>query len=155
MKNAETARPGSGAGLPSTGGDAQRQIARMRAHLIARYKLVAVQGRPEELEHPNGRRVSLGYGSKTIRVRLQEGRDWKERHDFQIAEGWGAVLYAMCDPWFAQLDPKPGMLDIGAGIRQAMGISETRHHAAPEEQAAGRAPVTERRPRPIRDNPQA
>ena len=57
----------------TTGSDVQRQLASMRARLVARYKLVAVSGRPEELEQTStGKRVSLGYGCKTVRVRRQQ-----------------------------------------------------------------------------------
>ena len=85
----------------TTGSDVQRQLASMRARLVARYKLVAVSGRPEELEQTStGKRVSLGYGCKTVRVRKQQGRTWIDRIDLQIAEGWHAEVYAFLDEHF-------------------------------------------------------
>ena len=99
----------------TTGSDVQRQFARMKARLVARYGLAAVSGRPEELVRPGtSRGVSLGYGSKTIRVRLMDGRDWIERHDFQIKDTWQPTLDAMCDAHFgvhkatpATIRPRP------------------------------------------------
>ncbi len=89
----------------STGSEAQAQFGRMMARLVARYGLVAVTGRPEELVLPGTsqgrtRGVSLGYGCRTIRVRLMSGRDWVRTEDFQIEEGWQRDLYAMCDTYF-------------------------------------------------------
>lgn len=89
--------------LTTSGGEAQAQLARMKARLIARYKLEAVPGRPEELAQPGtDRRVSLGYGCKTIRVRGMVGRNWIDEltHDFQIIEGWSNALYSMLDGHF-------------------------------------------------------
>lgn len=86
----------------STGSQVQEQMARMKARLVARYKLAAVPGRAEELvsiELPQ-RGVSLGYGCKTIRVRAMVGRDWVDHADFQIGEGWGSDLYALLDSHF-------------------------------------------------------
>lgn len=61
-------------------------IARLRARLTAKYQLVAVPGRPEELEHSkSGRRVSVVYGGLgSVRIRLQEGRVWGETIDFPL-----------------------------------------------------------------------
>jgi hypothetical protein len=85
----------------TTGSNVQRQMGSMRARLVARYKLVAVPGRPEELEQTRtGKRVSLGYGCKTVRVRKQAGREWLDRIDLQIAEGWHAEVYAFLDAHF-------------------------------------------------------
>lgn len=93
---------------PTTGADAQRQFARMYARLVAQYRLAAVPGRPEELVRPGtSRGVSLGYGCKTIRVRLMLGREWESTRDFQIKDGWAAPLYEFCDAWFEQPKPTP------------------------------------------------
>lgn len=88
--------------LPATtGSDAHHQFSRMMARLVARYQLVVVPGRPEELVRPStSQGVSLGYGCKTIRVRLMVGREWTETADFQIQEGWANDLYSMCDRHF-------------------------------------------------------
>jgi hypothetical protein len=95
--------------LPApTGSAAQQQLARMQARMVARYRLVAVPGRPEELVQPGtGLGVSIGYGCKTIRVRGMAGREWAESltHDFQIAEGWGNTLYALLDHHFGFQSP--------------------------------------------------
>lgn len=92
---------------PTTGAEAQRQLARMKARLVARYKLSSVPGRPEELVSPGtSQGVSLGYGCKTIRVRLMVGREWVDAHDFQIGEGWSNDLYTLCDRHFGWLDAK-------------------------------------------------
>ena len=102
MSVATEARYASTDPLPlTTGSDIQRQLASMKARLVARYKLVAVPGRPEELEQTStGKRVSLGYGCKTVRVRKQQGRTWLDRIDLQIAEGWHAEVYAFLDLHF-------------------------------------------------------
>jgi hypothetical protein len=93
---------------PTTGSDAQTQLARMKARLVARYRLSAVAGRPEELVRPGtSRGVSLGYGCKTIRVRLMLGRVWAGSVDFQIHEGWQTKLDELVDEWFGKPIPKP------------------------------------------------
>ena len=87
----------------TTGADAQRQLARMKARAVARYNLVAVPGRPEELARPGtDKAVSFGYGCKTIRVRPMTGRVWDDDNtvDYQIAEGWSATLYGQLDRHF-------------------------------------------------------
>lgn len=90
----------------TTGSDVQRQMAMMRARLIARYKLVAVPDRAEELRMPHtDRRVSLGYATKTIRVRRQTGTHWDDHIDFQIGEGWSNELYASLDSHFGFISP--------------------------------------------------
>jgi hypothetical protein len=95
-----------------TGADVQRQMTTMRIRCIARYKLTAVPGRPEELVTPMkpGRRqlgISFGYGCKTIRVRTMVGRQWTDHVDFQIGEGWGSELYAFLDRHFGPPQPVP------------------------------------------------
>jgi hypothetical protein len=98
----ELARP------TSTGAEAQRQLAQMKARLIARYKLVAVPGRSEELVKPGTKLgVSLGYGCKTIRVRAMRGRVWLDdlTVDYQIQEGWGAGLYGQLDQFLGFVSP--------------------------------------------------
>lgn len=98
--------------LPTpTGGDAQAQFGQMKARLVARYKLVAVPGRPEELISPEteegalSRGVSLGYGCRSIRVRLMAGRDWIRTEDFQIQADWRVRLFEMCDTYFNYVGP--------------------------------------------------
>lgn len=91
-----------------TGSDVQRMVAAIRARLVARYRLVAVPGRSEELEDPrNGKRVSLGYGSRTIRIRRQQGRMWLDCRDLQIRvdSGWHAEVFAYLDPHFEYVSP--------------------------------------------------
>lgn len=99
--------------LPTiVGGDAQVQIHQMRNRIAARYRLVAVPGRPEELRQSDGipslhpdLRVSLGYGCRTIRVRTQRGHEWLKTVDFQIEDGWAARLYELLDPHFGVVTP--------------------------------------------------
>lgn len=101
---------------PSTGSDVQRQMASMRARVIARYRLTAIPGRPEELTKPNSDLgVSFGYGCKTIRVRAMTGREWNDEltHDYQIQEGWGADLYAQLDRHFGFISPAIVAIDHG------------------------------------------
>lgn len=97
--------------LPTTtGADMQAQFGRMKARLVARYKLVAVPGRPEELVRPvtsegvARRGVSIGYGCRCVRVRLMAGREWVRSEDFQIEitgnQAWKNRLYSMCDTYF-------------------------------------------------------
>lgn len=89
-----------------TGADVQRMTAAIHARLVARYRLVAVPGRPEELADPkNDRRVSLGYGCRTIRVRIQQGRTWINRIDLQIGDGWHSEVFDFCDPHFEYVSP--------------------------------------------------
>ncbi len=104
----------AGTVAPSTGSDAQAQFARMKARLLARYRLSTVPGREEELVRPvtsegPARGVSLGYGCKTIRVRLMAGREWIRTEDFQItahqSDGWKAELDRMCDTYFGYVGP--------------------------------------------------
>lgn len=88
--------------LPTTtGSDAQAQFGRMKARLVARYKLVAVSGRPEELVSPGTNKgVSLGYGCRSIRVREMVGRTWISAHDFQIGADWKVRLAELLDSHF-------------------------------------------------------
>jgi hypothetical protein len=90
--------------LPTTtGSDVQAQYARMMARLVARYKLAAVPGRPEELIVPGrDRGASMGICGKSIRVRLMHGRQWLRSIDFQIEEGWQKKLYDACDTYFGR-----------------------------------------------------
>jgi hypothetical protein len=91
-----------------TGSDAQRIMASIHARLVARYKLVAVPGRPEELMQPGtDRRVSHGYGCKSIRIRRQQGRNWLDRIDIQIREGWHAEVYEFLDDHFGFIGGMP------------------------------------------------
>lgn len=92
-----------------TGGDCQVQMAKMRARFIARYRLVEVPGRPEELEHTKtGLRVSMGLSSKSIRVRSQQGRMWLDWIDVAVrpaGEGWQDETLAFLDEHFGYIDP--------------------------------------------------
>jgi hypothetical protein len=101
--------------LTTSGGDAQNQLARMKARAVARYNLEAIPGRPEELRQPGtDKGVSFGYGCKTIRVRAMTGRNWLDHltHDFQVSEGWGNVLYALLDGHFGfKPAPTPAVID--------------------------------------------
>lgn len=98
--------------LATTGSDVQAQFGRMKARLVARYQLAAVRGRPEELVRPRtSRGVSLGYGCKTIRVRLMVGREWQGSIDFQIKDDWQDRLDALCDGFFGKPRPVPGPMD--------------------------------------------
>lgn len=130
----------------TTGSDMQEQFARMKARLVARYRLAAVPGRPEELVSPATpegdlvRGVSLGYGCRTIRVRLMAGRDWIRTEDFQISEGWQTRLYDMCDTYFNYGGPDT----VARAVRSA---------TQPEPILSMN--TAEVKPRPIRDNPQA
>lgn len=88
----------------------QRQMALMKARAIARYKLTAVPGRPEELIRPEGDGlsvgVSFGYGCRSIRVRKMHGRTWTDHLDFQIEEGWTPVLCHFLDAHFGFVQPQ-------------------------------------------------
>jgi len=95
------------------GADAQVALARVRAGLTARYKLKAVPGRPEELEETvTGKRVSLAYASRSIRVRTQQGRLWLDRRDFPVPVDEAGVLavknavFVFTDPHFDWLRAK-------------------------------------------------
>lgn len=84
-----------------TGGLAQRQLAQMKAHMIARHKLATVKGRPEEMELPgSGLGVSISYGCRQVRVRLMEGREWLAVADFQPGRPWRDRLNKITDPHF-------------------------------------------------------
>lgn len=81
----------------------QEQIARMRAQLIARYRLRDVPGRPEELvQAATDKRVSLAYASQSVRIRLQQGTRWLNRVDFPVrdGDGWKSGLFELTDPHF-------------------------------------------------------
>lgn len=102
-----------------TGSDVQRQLASLKARLIARYKLHTVPGRPEELEANRpilngqpvmgkpivvgdpGKVISLGYGCGTIRIRKHNGREWTDWIDLQVTNaGWHDEVYAFLDSHF-------------------------------------------------------
>lgn len=105
-------------GSPTTGSDVHRMMATLKARLVARYKLHAVPGRPEELEANRpvlnppiemgkpiqvgepGKRISIGYGCKTVRIRQHDGRNWTETLDLQIGDGWHEQVYAFLDPYY-------------------------------------------------------
>jgi hypothetical protein len=79
-------------------------IALLKAHLIARYKLVNVPGRPEELRLPGTNlAVSVQYGCRMVRVRLMEGRKWIGVVDLHVdtpsAVAWSS-LRPVLDAWF-------------------------------------------------------
>lgn len=89
----------------ATGSDAQNGIARLKARLIARYGLISDPRKPEELVSGEGRRISIGYGCGTIRIRQHEGREWTATLDIQTASTFGQV-YEFLDPYFGFLDGK-------------------------------------------------
>lgn len=97
---------------PTSGSDVQRLMARIHVACVARYKLVDVQGRPEELELPGSDqlRCSLGYGSKTVRVRKQVERTWLDHIDLQIEEASLAKALAYLDPHFGYAPPTPASM---------------------------------------------
>jgi hypothetical protein len=101
-----------------TGSDVQRVMAAIHLRLVARYKLTAVPGRPEELACTlTGRRVSLGYGCKSIRVRKQDGSKWLDRIDIQVRDGWHGEVYAFLDPWFGFVSPATlSVTSVGTGV---------------------------------------
>ncbi len=91
---------------------AQRQMALMQARMVARYQLVAVAGRSEELVKPQepgtdglSVGVSIGYGCRSIRVRKMHGRTWTDHMDFQIGEGWTVDLCSYLDTHFGFKQP--------------------------------------------------
>lgn len=90
-----------------TGADAERQMASMRSHLIRRYRLTTVPGRPEELvKAGTDQGVSLGYGCKTIRVRPMIDRSWQEnRHDYQLGPDWSNDMNRQLDRHFGFISP--------------------------------------------------
>lgn len=141
--------------LPARGSQAQRQIAQMRARAIARYLLVAVPGRPEELSQPGtDKRISVGYGCGQIRVRTQQGRTWLDWQDYRIVGHEGASRVGDDSPhvlvyrqMYRQLDPHFGPIEASAELApgfMAVQTGRDRFIAA-----------TSARVRPIRDNPQA
>ncbi len=106
--------------LPGISGSSiQRQMATLKARLVARYKLHTVPGRPEELSQATitveyegqpqgeyiGKTVSLGYGCGTIRVRKHDGRRWIDHIDLQPNDGWHGQVYAFLDRWMGYVDP--------------------------------------------------
>lgn len=82
----------------------QALIARMRAGAVARYRLVAVPGRPEELAQPGtDKRVSIVYGGLgSVRVRRQNGREWREHMEIKVEDSpdMAAELLRFLDPHF-------------------------------------------------------
>lgn len=107
-----------------TGSSIQRQMATLRARLVARYKMHTVPGRPEELAQPtitvehegrivreySGRVVSLGYGCGTIRVRKHDGRQWIDHIDLQPNDGWHGQVYAFLDEFMGYVSDSPSAL---------------------------------------------
>lgn len=93
-----------------SGGDCQVQMAKMRARFVARYRLHEVPGRPEELRDlQTGKRISLAYASKSIRVRFQDGRRWLDRIDLPVypgGEGWQDRAMPLTDAHFGYIDQK-------------------------------------------------
>lgn len=79
-------------------------IARLKANMIARYKLVGIPGRPEELRKPgHTEAVSIQYGAFQIRVRLMDGRKWVKSIDFPVELPDREIrerVFAILDPWF-------------------------------------------------------
>lgn len=85
----------------TVGEPVQRLIARYKARMIARYGLVSVKGRPEELRDPNGNEaVSIQYGCMQIRIRPMNGRKWFGNIDLPADRlDWEKVTQVL-DPWF-------------------------------------------------------
>jgi hypothetical protein len=91
------------------------QIAKVRAHLIARYRLANVPGRPEEhratertgrVPFGNDHRVSVQYASHSVRVRAMVGRKWTHTVDFQVGDpDWQAKIHPELDNHFEYVDP--------------------------------------------------
>lgn len=81
-------------------------IARLKANMIARYGLVNVPGRPEELRQSGTTHaVSIQYGCQMVRVRLMEGRKWVAVIDLQVGAPDLEVrrrVFAVLDPWFVE-----------------------------------------------------
>lgn len=134
----------------NTGSSIQRQMATLKARLIARYRLHTVPGRPEELaqqtidveidgQHQDtyhGKTVSIGYGCGTIRIRKHDGRQWIQHLDLQPNDGWHAQVYQFLDSWMSYVDPNK----IGDVTKQRENM----------ERLLGLDSA-----QPIRDNPQA
>lgn len=123
-----------------TGPEVQGMLGALKARLVARYKLVAVPGRPDELKQPpidvklrgkpvgtiQGKRVSVGYGCGTIRIRQhagENGRAWGDILDLQIQSGWHADVYAFLDPYFGfnmdEPPPTPNTMSILRNLKTA------------------------------------
>lgn len=86
-----------------TGPTPSGAIARLKANVIARYKLANVPGRPEELRQPGTTHaISIQYGAMQIRVRLMDGRTWVKSVDYQVERfpAWLPELFSILDPWF-------------------------------------------------------
>lgn len=100
------------------------QINMLRAHLIGRYRLDHVPGRPEELRQPGTTHgVSVQYGCKQIRVRLMDGRQWVETLDLQLDGTHTARVrrvVSILDPWFGRPTPTGVPIDAETyGQREA------------------------------------
>jgi hypothetical protein len=96
-----------------------------KARCIARYRMKAIPGRPEELVgiHFPQKTISFAYSGGELRIRKHGGerdRDWIEVRDFRLRDGWLSEVYDFLDDWLGYISPR----DIKA-------------------------------PRPIQDNPQA
>lgn len=90
----------------------QEQVGRLMARLVARYRLAAVPGRPEELVLPGTHQaVSVGYGCRTIRVRQMVGRVWVDHVDLQLnSVAELGPVYALLDGHFGY--DQPGITKI-------------------------------------------
>lgn len=97
-----------------TGSSVQRQMATLKARLIARYKLEAIPGRPDELlwripaaalpEDDPTRTISIGYGCGTIRIRrhgVSRPRTWEDWIDVQPNDGWHGVVFSYLDQFLS------------------------------------------------------
>jgi hypothetical protein len=149
-----------------TGSAVQRQMATLKARLIARYRLHTVPGRPEELVFnvptqglPQPQRVvSLAYGCGGIRIRKHGGtnnRDWVSVLDLQPRDGWHAEVYHYLDEFFGvgnapgrrPAEPEPVEIPVGN-----VSLGQRDFGQKPlmfETSRVGQVP------RPIRDHPQA
>lgn len=95
-------------------------LSRTKAHLVARYRLHSLPGRPEELEftvptHAAGadqptRVVSLAYSGGELRVRKHGGpgnRTWVDHRDFRLQDDWLPKVNEYLDEFFGVGD-QPG-----------------------------------------------
>lgn len=96
----------AGRATGKTGPNPAGVIARLKANLIARYKLINTPGRPDELRKPGTPyAVSVQYGCQMVRVRLMEGRQWVEVFDLNLWKDERANqlrTFQVLDAWFTE-----------------------------------------------------
>lgn len=89
-----------------TGTAVQLTFAKLRARLVARYQMVNLPGRPEELRKGD-HIISLGYGCGSIRVRKHGGernRDWIDHIEVQAGSFEFGPVYEFLDAWMGYID---------------------------------------------------